>query len=250
MNDPDIIKTFIICGFIFMCLIVFAIGSKFKWWKSLSAGKHGIQFQSYEKEKEKQFQSGNIEHLLRDQIIKCDIELMDFALDKAAHLRRGISIELNKGIGCSSMRKALSSSLRYPLHHAAMRNNFKYVLRPENIDFYIDRLMKEINFEYEEFAIEHAISYCIVDDKKKCPNLPLWENISEMLRKRLKDDWAMLVKEKNIDICHKKIEFYRSFIKSFEELGDIVKVKVSEQCIDKNRGYIEAFVRKPELRTK
>jgi hypothetical protein len=63
------------------------------------------------------------------------------------------------------------------------------------------------------------------------------------------DDWAVPIKQKNIDTCNKKIDLYRKFIKSFEELGDMVKIKVTEHCIDKNRNYIEAFVRKPELRT-
>jgi hypothetical protein len=245
---PEIIKTLLICGTTIFALIFFAVGSKFRWFRNLSIGRNGLQVQAAEREKEKQYQSGNLEHLLRDHIQKCDVELMDFALEKATMLRRSISIELNKDIGCSSMRKALSSSLRYPLLHAAMRNNFKYVLRPENIKFYIERLMKEINFEYEEFAIEHAISYCKVDDNKKCPELPLWESMSEVLVQRLLNDWALLIKQKNIDICHKKIDLYRNFIKSFEELGDTVKVKVAEHCIDKNREYIEAFVRKPELR--
>ena len=246
---PAIIKWFVIGFFAFIISIVLAICLKFKLFHSLSLSRKGVTLTAMEKEKEKQYQSRNIEHLLRDQIQKCDMELIDYALEKSTILRRGLSIILNKGIGCSSMRKALSSSLRYPLLHAAMRNNFKYVLRPENINFYIDRLMKEINFEYEEFAIEHTNSYCVVDNSKKCPELPLWENINEVLKQRLIDDWALPIRQKNIDMCQKKIGIYRGFVKSFEELGDIVMVKSIEDYIDKNRMYADAFIRKPELRT-
>lgn len=246
-SHPSVAQVLIICLTIIVVIMIFAIGSKFKWFHRFSIGKSGIQLQA--PDQEKQLQSGSMEHLLRDMIHNLDMELMDFALDTGTILRRGLTIEFNKNVDCLAMRKSLSFSLRYPLFHASLRNNFKLVLRPENITFYIERLVKEIALEYEEYAVDHSAAYCTVNNETKCPPIPKWEDIKAILEKRLLEDWALPIKQKNIDICHKKIDTYRQFIKSFKELGDVVKVKVTENCIDKNRGYIEAFVRKPELRT-
>ncbi|MCL2093806.1 MAG: hypothetical protein FWH12_06390 [Treponema sp.] len=247
-SNPEVLRAFIIGSFTVVIFILLMVASKLRLFKNFSLGKTGLSVQAKEKEKEKEFQSGNLEHLVRDNIQKLDAELLEFAMEKAKLLRRSLAIELHQGIKCSAIRKSLSSALRYPLFEASFRNNFKYVLRPENSQYYIERLLKEISYEYEEFAIEHAISYCPNDEDKKCPCIPLWENIKNTLEDKLIEDWANAIRQKNIDICNKKIDVYRNFIKSFEELGDTTKVKVFEHCIDKNRGYIEAFIRKPGLR--
>ena len=246
-SHPEVLRSFIIGFFALIMAILFIIAAKLRLFKRFEIGKSGLSVHARDKEKE--FQSGNTEHIIRDNIQRLDLELMDFASEKATQLRRSLAIELNKGVKCASIRKSLSSALRYPLFQASMRNNFKYVLRPENFDYYIERLLREISLEYEEYAIEHALSYCPNDEEKKCPCIPLWENIKNALEDRLREDWAIPIKQKSIDICNKKIDVYRNFIKTFEELGDVVKIKVTEHCIDKNRGYIEAFVRKPGLRT-
>lgn len=241
--------TFFIAGFfINIGLILFIILSRLGVISYINVSKEkGLTFDS-KKDIEKKVESGNINKLMDDQINKIDNEMLDYALDKSNNMRRLLSKQLNTKIYCPSTRRALAACLRYPLYEASRRNNFKYVLRPENIKYYLDRIIKELVMEYEEFAIEVENNECPVNNQKiSCKQLPPLEDIFEDVKNQLIDQWAIPIRNEQIRTHYKKISMYRQFAPSFDQLGDKVRVKVCENCIDKNTNYINSLNRKPEV---
>jgi hypothetical protein len=255
-----VLRTFIVCVTVIFALIIFAVGSKFKWFSSITIGKTGIDVKAAEikaaeivekKEKEKeqkQFESGNLNKLLDDQIIKCDIEAIDFALAQSNKLRRTLNNQLNHQVPCSGTRRSLAACLRYPLYEASRKNNFKEVLRPENAKEYINKILKEVKEEYQAFAIEMEMSFCptAADSSIKCPELPPLDSILGILNDALINNWLLPIRQKIIETCEKKIKLYNDFLLLYEELGDNNRIKITKLCIEKNMGYIKALSRKPE----
>jgi len=244
---PDVLKTFIVCGATIVGLILFIIASKLGWLKSMKLGKGGLEVEASEKKLlEKKFESGNLHHIMNQQIHKVDIEILEYSLDKSNGVRKGLAKQLNTKIFCVSSRRALAACLRYPLYESARRNNFKYSLRPENMKFYIDRLMKELASEYEEYSVEVDNNTCPVDLKQNCKPVPPLEEVFDGVRQQIIDHWALPLRHEQIKMHYKKIDIYRQYTPLFEQLNDKVMVKVCENCIDKNIVYAEALKRKPE----
>jgi hypothetical protein len=249
----DLLKIAIPCFTLLTTLIIFTIGSKFKWFAHLSISKNGLDVKAMEiikevqeKQEEKQFESGNVNKLLDDQIIKCDTEIVDFALEQSNKLRKTINIRLNKQVRCSGTRRSLASCLRYPLWEAARKNHFKEILRPEHAKEYVNRLLKEIIEEYQMFAIEIEMAHCVVNSEIKCQELPSLDTLLEMLREEIITKWALPIRQFVICTCKKKIQLYKEFLPSFKDLGDNLRIKRSELCIEKNQNYINMLQRKPE----
>jgi hypothetical protein len=248
--SEELIKIIIIC-FTSLCgIIIITIGAKNKWFTSMSIGKGGVLLETKEIEKaEKEFQSGNIQQLMNEQIYKCDEELINFAVEKANYLRKTIANHLSAYFTCMGIRQAITGILRFPLYNASRQNNFKSQLKPENILWYVERLMHEIKAEYEEYALLQNMAYCVIDEKK-CPQMPDANEIMIIINHEVLYTWALAIRRKTVDICEKKIEVYRQFAPSFQELNDQVRIKVTEHCIEKNKNYIGALTRKPDLEKK
>jgi len=246
-TSPEALKIFVIGCFAISGLVIFIVASKMGWLESFSASKEkGITFEG-KKATEKIFESGNINKLMDDQIHKLDNEMLDYALERSNNIRRMLSKQLNTKIYCASSRRALAACLRYPLYEASRRNNFKYVLRPENIKSYIDRVMRELSSEYDEFAIELENNVCPVDGVKNCKQLPPLADVFEDVKSQLVEQWAIPIRQEQVRMHYSKISTYKQFMPSFEQLGDKVRVKVCENCIEKNTQYAEALKRKPEV---
>jgi len=246
-QHPEALKVFIIGCFVIFVLIFLIIAGNQGWIRSFKAGKDGISGEFAKKENQKKFESGNVHKIMNEQIHKLDHNMLEFSLNKSNVVRRNLTKQLTKNVFCVSSRRALASCLRYPLYESAIHNNFKYVLRPENIKFYIDRMMKEIAFEYEEYSIEIDNNTCPVDLKQNCKPLPPLSDVFESIRKELVEHWAVPIRHGQIQMHHKKIEVYTQYAVIFDQLGDLVLKKICETCIDKNRNYIKALERNPEL---
>jgi hypothetical protein len=240
----DLLKIIIICFTALCILIIIAIGAKNKWFTSMSIGKSGMSLEA--KEVEKEFQSGNIQQLMNEQIFKCDEELILFAIEKANYLRKTITNHIAEHFTCIGMRQAITGVLRFPLYTASRQNNFKSQLQSKNILWYVERLMTEIKTEYEEYTLLQNMAHCIVDEKK-CPQMPEVNDIMKIIQYEVLYNWALPIRRKTVDICNKKIETYRQFIPSFIELNDQVRIKVTEHCIEKNKNYIEILTKKPDI---
>lgn len=240
----DLIKAIVICFTFLIVFFVFVKGVKNKWFSGLSVSKTGISIEA--KQVEKEFQSGNILQLMNEHIVKCDYELIDYAVDRANFLRKTLANNLSKHLMCGGSCRAIVGVLRFPLYEAARRNNFKSVLKPEHIMWYVERLVKEIRTEYEEFAILQNNAFCVNNDNVKCPQIPDIEEIIPAIEYEVLENWALPIRRKTVDICNKKIEYYKMFAPSFQELNDQVKIRITEHCIEKNNNYIEALSRKPD----
>lgn len=245
-QNPEVLRVFIIGCFIILALIVFIVASKLGWIKIFKLGKEGISLESKEKETLRQFESGNIHYIMNQQINRIDFEMMDIALDKSHAVRRALTSKLNTSIPCVSSRRALSACLRYPLYESVRRNNFKHVLRPENMLFYVNRLMTEIVQEYESYSVELSNNICSMETSNKCKQLPLLDNEYNNIRQQLIESWALPIRAEQVRRHQKKIETYKQFIPAFEQFQDVVMIKVCEICIDKNRAYIAALEKKPQ----
>ena len=241
-NNPDILKVFLIGLFFIIGLIILIIANKLKWLSGFSIGKGGVEVKGVEK----QFQSGTFNKLLDDQIQKLDTDLANYAISKANQLRRNFTRELIKNVSCVATHRALSSVLRFPIYEACRNNNFKLELKPENIKYYIGRIMREIIGEYEDFGIQQNQASCPIADHS-CVSIPPAIDIFSDLEKHIINEWALPIRKKLIEICESKIKLYKQFIQSYMEIGDQVRIKIAEHCIDKNKNYISALKRNPEI---
>jgi hypothetical protein len=249
-----LIRTLIICGTALSALIIFAVGSKFKWFSSISIGKNGLDVKATEQivekiqkeEAEKQFESGNVNRLLDDNINKCDKDLIDTALYLSNKLRRTLNIKLNKHVGCSGMRRSLASCLRYPLWEASRKNHFNTVLRPENTKAYLDNLLKEVMEEYETFALEFENNLCANNNSAHCPAMPPLSDLFDIVRTEIIHNWLLPIRKAAIECSASKLYFYKSFMPAFEDFNDVLRIKRTKMCVEKNEEYIKLLSRPPE----
>jgi len=248
-NHGGFLVTIIIGFFLFIAFIILMILGNKGLLKTFNVGKGGLsgEFATSKKEIEKRFESGNIHKLMNDTIHALDHDLLEWFMHRGNAVRRVLSKRLNTKIQCVSTRRALASCLRWPLYESILHNNFKMVLRPQNIKFYVGRLMKEITEEYEEFANEIENGICPVDSQKDCIPLPPLVEVFEIIRKDLTEGWALPLRQEQIKMHYKKIDVYKQYAPVFDQLGDYVMKKICEQCIEKNQTYINALERKPEM---
>jgi len=246
IKNPEVLKIFIMCISVVFGLIFITIGMKMGWIGSVHIDKSGANIKANKKEVQRQYDAGTIKYNQDVKVREYDDELSDFAIEKSNKLRRTLAIELNNKILCMSTIRALSGGLRFPLYDASRKNNFKYKLRPENINAYIDNIMKEIIEEYKAFSIERELSYCGNNTEIKCPEMPSVDYLIDGVKRKIIDNWALPIREKNIEICNKKIELYKENISQYKLLGDEVNVKIALDRIGSNRGHIKGLERKPE----
>ena len=247
--NPEILKVIIICLFAEVAFVLLLAAIKFGWIGSASLSKNGVDLKNNKKEVQRQYEASTIKFNQDVKVLEYDKELINFAIERSDKLRRTIAIELNAHYSrkfCLSTIRALSGSLRYPLYDAARKNNFKDKLKPENSKSYITGIMKEVVEEYKACAIEREMSYCSNDSEIKCPELPSVDSLIDGIENKIIDNWAIPIRDRNVDICLKKIELYEKNIPEYIRLGDEVNKRIAENCLEKNRGHIKALKRKPE----
>jgi hypothetical protein len=236
--EAEVIK-WIVIGFSVILLFIFlTIGGRKGWFQNFKAGRDGISFEA----KSKRRQSGNLNKKLDDDIAKCDHVLLDTATELADNLRRGLSRYLDAFIKYPAGKRTVSGAIRIPLYNAIRRNNFKIVLRPENISGYIDKLMKDIKAEYDEVDGEQESFVCPIHGGS-CVDYPAWADLETPLRKRIIEEWVMPLKAAEITKCKSKIELYEKQILIFKDLEYEDRVIICQQCIEKNENYIKELTK-------
>ena len=240
---PTVLQWFVICTFIFSGLILVIIASKVGWLYKISISRDGVHFMSREKEEIKAFESGRINKILDDKIVALDVDLFEFALEQTNKLERTMRIKMSD-VSCVSTRQALAACIR-PLWRAARKNNFKNVLRPENIKTYVDERIKEIIAYYQELSIEKDIANCAVNTNMKCQDLPALDVIIEILKKEIVENWAIPIRREVVKVCDNKIKEYEEQIPLYKDLRDGVREKVALHCIQKNKDHKTALTRPP-----
>jgi hypothetical protein len=235
----EVIKYLVISGGIIFGFIFLLIGGKKGWFSSFHAGKDGISFEA----KQKQLQSGNLNKLLDDSIVECDHNLLDKATSLADSLRRGLFRYLDSFIQYPSGKRTISGAIRFPLYNAVRRNKFKIVLRPENVEAYIDKLMDDIAQEYDEVDSEQDKFICPIHGGG-CIEYPQWEVIKNSLREQIIKGWVTPLKQAVVETCKAKIALYEKYILTFKDIGDESRIAVSKQCIEKNQIYIQELMKR------
>ena len=241
----DLLKTLIVCVTAIVIFILFIIVAKKGLLSSLSIGKDGLSVKAAEivkelkkEEDEKQFKGGTTNKLLDDQIRRYDDELVDFAVEQSNKFRKTLQIVFSKYKGCSRTKKALISCIRIPLYEASRRNHFREVCRSENTKNYLEKILKSIKNEYMLYAIDSETDFCTHNDKIKCFELPAVDELLPVLNEEIMHNWLYQIRAATIKCCKDKINLYTQYIGLFKELGDTNRVKITEQCIEKNNRYI------------
>jgi len=242
-NYPEILRLFIISTAVIVCLVIVIVAGANGWLRSILINRDGIGIESAKRETENRYESGNLHKVMNDQIHKLDGEMIDFALDKSNDVRKHLARQLNTHIPCVSSRRALAAALRYPLYEASRRNNFKHALRRNKIGPYIDQLMRELSSEYETYSVELENNTCPVNLARNCKNIPPLADVFDGVRYQLVNHWANPIRNEQIDTHRKKIKVYLEHAPIFEQLGDIVMVKVCRDCAAKNQDYIRELQR-------
>ena len=111
-------------------------------------------------------------------------------------------------------RRSSNSSLK------AISGNYLKRLSP--------RIMADIKNEYEDINVKQDNFLCPIHNKP-CFDFPEFNSIEESLKRFVIHDFAIAIREKQVDICRKKIEVYQEFIPKFDILGDRVQVRTEKQ---------------------
>jgi len=238
-NDADTLRVFIIGASVIVCIVLMMIALKLRLITSFSIRDFFELKGRDKKEIDKKFELGTLKESLRNQIIKLDKELENFATELTSEVKSILAHHFYQSVPCTHIRSSLVDEIRDPLFLACRTNNFKLELKPINIEWYVKRIMKKVMREYNNFLMSHEGSSCCVDKSHPCPGIPSADSMEEGIKKSILQDWAHVIKRKQIDICENKIKLYMQFIDTFRQIGDELEVRICEACIEKNRNYIK-----------
>jgi hypothetical protein len=148
-------------------------------------------------------------------------------------LRKRIYGLFNMYPACTMTRRALSSSLRFPLYESIGNNHYTKELMPDKFYDYRRRMLTALEDEYTDILTS-------VSDVHDCnvPNdLPAWKDASTIIERFL-DMWLLDVLGMVSDCSRQKIETYQKYLLVYKSCKDKYRATITEACIEKNRAYI------------
>ena len=239
VSNPEVLRPFIIGSFVVAVIVLIMIALKLRLVTSFSF-RDFIELKGREKKEiDKKFELGTLKESLRNQIIKLDKELENFATEQTSEVKSILAHHFYQSMPCTHIRSSLVDEIRDPLFLACRNNNFKLELKPINIEWYVKRIMKKVMREYNSFMMSYEGITCAANKLHPCPQIPSADEMEEGIKKIILHDWAHIIKRKQIDICESKIKLYVQFIDTFRQIGDELEVRICEACIEKNRNYIK-----------
>jgi len=239
ISYPEVLRPFITGSFVVIAIVLVMIALKLRLVTSFSF-RDLIELKGRDKKEiDKKFELGTLKESLRNQIIKLDKELENFATEQTSEVKSILAHHFYQSMPCTHTRSSLVDEIRDPLFLACRNNNFKLELKPINIEWYVIRIMKKVMREYNNFLMSHERVVCAIDKSHPCPEIPSANEMEEGIKKIILHDWAHIIKRKQIDICENKIKLYIQFIDTFRQIGDELEIRICESCIDKNRNYIK-----------
>lgn len=138
---------------------------------------------------------------------------------------------------CQMTRRALTSSLRFPLYESIGNNHFTKELMPERFDDYRQRMIDALYDEYTDLRISYNDLDCSSDE------MPPWETVSDNIEQFL-DTWLRDVANQVKACSGQKIETYEKYMKLYESNHDTYRFNIAKNCADKNRRYIDELDRR------
>ncbi|MDR0475563.1 MAG: hypothetical protein LBH43_18055 [Treponema sp.] len=209
---------------------------------SLEFGKNGFLLRG----KEKALEFSNLTDTLHSLIIDHDGKMIDFVILQSDKLRRKLLHFLDNYVKYPFVKRSVSIAIRHPLYNAARRNKFSTVLKPQNIQKYVDGLLEEIKLEYADVNAEHVNFICPVHNGK-CVELPPWKEFEQPIKELLLKEWAYPIKDYRIKISRQKIETYEEYKVIYKDFGNAFMAEKAQQKIEKNRKYIDDLKNRGEI---
>jgi hypothetical protein len=145
---------------------------------------------------------------------------------------------------CAMTKRALSSSLRFPLYESIGNNHYTKELMPDKFYEYRRRMLASLEDEYMDILVSISDTPgCLVQNE-----LPAWEEAEAIVAEYL-DRWLLDVVGMVSDCSRQKIETYNKYLKIFSASKDKYRSGIAESCIAKNTIYIsELTSRASQLR--
>jgi hypothetical protein len=141
---------------------------------------------------------------------------------------------------CTAALRAIASDLRGPMYHAVDENDFKHRLSSENRAGYLSEKLDALQEEYEDLVGEASSDPCAIGTGATI-TFPTWAEVEPRLSRAV-ESWADKITVAVADACRRKIIVYQEYRPQFVEAGDERFVKIVDDCISKNAGYIEALL--------
>ena len=212
-------------------LIVFIVAAAKGVLQNLEFGKGGMKVAGSEVRQRK---SGSLDKLLADQITEIDNAVREYSTKTANAMHDRLIKYFAPHVPDIAVRRLIAGAVRQALHNIPLKDNFKFVLRPENSSKFIADILKDVKAEYDEICRE-------VEDFPQFKDV-----ILSVVRERVTHDFAYPMRNYQVLAHEKKISLYNQYLPTFEELGDKVKAATTRDCIAKNEGYKKALEGTPE----
>ena len=223
---PMVQETIAVFSFLLAALIIFGILASKGVLQNMEFGKGGVKVAGAEIRQRK---SGNLDKLLADQITEIDTDVKEYATKTANALHDRLIKYFAPHIPDIGTRRLIAGTVRQALHNIHLKDNFKFVLRPENTMKFIADILKEVKAEHDEICRE-------IDGFP-----PFADVVLSIVRERITHDFAYPMRNYQILSHDKKVSLYNQYLPTFEELGDKVKVGTTKDCIAKNENYKKAL---------
>jgi hypothetical protein len=134
---------------------------------------------------------------------------------------------------CAMTRRALASSLRFPLYESIGNNHYTKELMNERYNNYRSRMLDALEDEYVDIALS-------VSHNTEClerSTLPDWDVASALVEDIL-DRWLLDVVRLVAECCRQKIGNYEKYLAIYKGNKDKYRSGIAETCIEKNKRYI------------
>lgn len=183
-----------------------------------------------------------LQHYMDKRIIELDDELGTNAKAISTAMRKPI-LRAVAGSGlCAAALRALAGDLRGPLYHAVDQNDFKTRLATPAREAYLADKVAALRDEYQDLVEEASYDPCTRGPD--AIKFPTWEEAEPAIRRAI-ESWAASIIQAVVDTCRAKVAVYQEFRPRFEAAGDSYFIKIIDEKIAKNVGYIEALGGKP-----
>ena len=172
-------------------------------------------------------------HSMDKEIVDADSLLIAKLRQMTNALRKRIANMLGAYPACSMTKRALASSLRFPLYESIGNNHYTRELMSDRYYEYRRRMLASLEDEYTDVLLS-------VDDIQGCSTvdgLPAWDEIEEAVQDFL-DRWLFDVVVMVKDCCTQKLDTYAKYLEIFTANKDEYRIGITNMCITKNQKYV------------
>jgi 5'(3')-deoxyribonucleotidase len=192
------------------------------------------------KQEEREETGNSNEYLMNRDNQRHDEDFQDRCRDLTDELTP-ISKNMLRGYKlCAVARKAIAQTLNNTLYDAISRNHFTYKLSKDVVVRYKKQLVERSLRKYCRFVEDYASEPCNLIE------LPSQDVIEKYLTNMV-EVWIKDIAQEVIKTCPQKIATYQEYLPMFKAQNDKKRVKIVEDCIRKNEGYIDDFSRRYSL---